>query len=186
MKLRPLFFSARLALCFPCALAGAKITERHSGAAAVQNGDEDLTAMLGALEKTLRRDSYVFVGGSWHRLTSWKTEGCRLTYVITDEGVDVRRLGTQPSVDVKKHTRTKFEFDLSALDPDAVRVGLRRDAASGTLFYRAQGGQNLIRYESDYPKRVRQGSLGWFYLKDRASLEQGAAMLRQAIAACRR
>lgn len=181
-----LLFSALVMLCSPFAPSGANVTKRHSGDAVAQSGGEELASVLRLLEKTLRRDSYVFVGGSWHRLTSWKARGCELTYVITDEGVDVRRLDRSPSMDVKRHRHEKFELDLSRLDPDGVKANRHRDAEGGTIFYRTHDWQKHIRYELDYPKRAEQWPIGWFYLKDRESLNHAASMLREAIAICRR
>jgi hypothetical protein len=194
-----LLFSALITLCLSPATAGAKVVDRRSGSAAVaQNRDAELAGVLGLLEKTLRRNGYVFVGGSWQRLTSWQSEGCRLTYVITDEGIDVRRLEQQPSydhqssrdqqssVDLKKHSHAKFEFDLAGLDPESVQVRPHRNSAGGTIYYRAQGGKKQIRYELDYPKRAERWPVGWFHLKDQESLNQAAGMLREAIAICRR
>lgn len=140
---------------------------------------------LEALGKLLREAGSGLLPGfnTWQRVTAWKAEGCRVEYVITDEG---RAPDGGPPVDVKRHTHSKFTLDLGDVDPQAVEARPRRDGRGGTLSYRTTGERPSVRFE---PGDGRPGGLqarGWLPLKDGESLTRAAELLKRAAAGCQK
>ena len=156
--------------------------------AAAQSKEAEVVPVLQALEALLRQKGYARLPGfnTWQRLTSWKAEGCRVTYVITDEGVNTEKLGREPSVDVSKHSRFQFTLDLGDLDPRLVRVGPYRDSEGGSVSYATEGERKLVKFEARYLGGAADWRpRGWLVMKDARGLSEGAALLRRAAEICR-
>ena len=83
-----------VALVTACALPA-----RPGPAPARQGEGAPPAAALEALGKLLREDGSGLLPGfdTWQRVTSWKAEGCRVEYVITDEGANSVLLRIEPA-----------------------------------------------------------------------------------------
>ena len=162
----------------------------HHGRAAAQSKEAELSPVLQSLEKLVRQKGFGRQPGSrgWQRVTSWKSEGCRVSYVITDEGVSADKLGdAASSADLSQHRRFTFGFDLSDLDPRRVEAQPYRGLEGGSVSYRTEGERNLVRFEAEYLHgRADMKAGGWLVLKDREGLDEAASLLRRAVEICRR
>jgi len=180
-----------LALCAVCLSslpARAGFPVRQPGEVIVPVKESDLASVLQSLEKVLRQKGYVRLPGfkTWQRLTSWKAEGCQVSYVITDEGVNTDGLGGEPTVDVGRHSRIQFRLDLGDLDPQLVEVNQYKSAEGGSVSYRTEGEKKLIKFEARHLSAADWRSRGWLVLKDKESLNEVAALLKQAVGMCRK